>query len=338
MSQVTFPFPALKETTVNQYTEIVKTALQQHSDDTEIIEVDVVDLDAPVINVKRSIAIIYSKDSMPSTCAAAMLRNQVATRLIGAAKETYKVDFIEIGDLEIEEIHDGYLWLGMASMVPDMHPNLESKFKEAQHSTIEMSFKDECPILPSPFRLAVGEVIDVMGQLKPDYDFMYRSMDRLSSLIPEMDFSQSWKTLRELNELESSVGEFLSGKGTTQGLITAWVIMNRCLRELGHPHADFSEDITAEGLMELYLQHRSTMKAIIEKSEITAISFDGKVNRVIGTSIPEGFWMARRIIEVTGAYYHNVRLTKTGYHVEANLPCNIAKVFKLGSSRSSSKH
>lgn len=312
----------------------MKEVQSEMFNDPNIIDVEVIEVTNPVINIKRSITVVFSKDSVPSTCTAALLMGILERESCAVVSETYKVEFVEIGSFNGKKISDAYLWLGLEKVTPDLHPTMLEKFNSAQHSLYNGEMDLSYPDLSTPFQDAVATIREEVKYIRPAYDFAYSSMIQFSNLIPEMDFQDIYRVVKDITLTDRYISNFLSTVSKSDELLSGWAHMNSCLAFLGLPHTVVPASLRAEDMIEAYLNHRAQFKEIINASPFEEITFGGRVNRVMKTSIPDGFWMARRILSLAGVLHHNVRLVEEGFHTETNLPKSVANTFRIGTARS----
>lgn len=316
------------------FPEAIRALLQEEIPQ-NLIDIDAIVLEEPVVNVRRSISVIYNTDNILSTVSAAMIKNLIDTRMSDDSKLVYDFQFIEIGNLHIENPSDGYLWLGIQPAIAAVDPEIRDRFNDAHHATIEKSWCDE----NSHFREMVNSINrDGEHSLVNANTFSHTAIDRFSSLVPEMGFHETWDLLINLHNIEKLIDSFHSARATVVEIITAWVTMQGALRDLGHPFYKDAFSPDADTVLVAYQQHREfVLRAFKVPSSNTGIYIDGVATRVIVLNMPSDFWMARRMIQMSGGLYHNTRLAFNGIHTESNVPGKLSDS-RIGDIRTKSAY
>lgn len=291
----------------------------------------------PVINVTRSLCVVYSTDSIFSTMSAGMIKRFVEERMPADLKEVYDISYMEIGDLCIEKSADAYLWLGMKPVKDAVYPTAIEDFKDAQHLTIEdLGYSDDTE--DSEFQKSINDfrtvddrgVIYLSSDMEPlpkskmtgnyVFGFLTRALNNLSTLIPELKFEDMHQPLLRISHMENSLVTFYHPSATVECIMGVWTAMNEALRQLGHPYNEGAFDLLADDRLSAYdFQYKETRAIVNAQSQPKdRVYIPEYKSDVVVTRMPKDFWMARRIIQMGNKYYHNTRLTVFGLHAESN--------------------
>lgn len=313
-------------------------------------------IDEPVLNSLRKIQVVYSTDSALSILAAAHVKRILSTMnpdSIGS--KMYTVSFQEIGSFRAVEDTDAYLWIDVEAhaVVTNLYPDVQSievrgngyhdwDYNHVHESICNYSLERDLPL----------RYYDDYAKTEPSRNsvnvgILLSTMCAFNQIAPEIEIPDIKTMIESLSDQQADVALFYSREAKTDTLLFVFSDVCTALAELGHnaparlrPKAgagSLVEQMRAGDFVALFYHNQFTnvrkqlMAMGVREYVVTRARSIRDVDRtvpVITSRINEYFWLARRIVELNGQYFHNARLVREGVFVTTNLPSNAVLVHK----------
>lgn len=313
-------------------------------------------IDEPILNGLRTIQIVYSTDSALSILAAAHIKRTLAlVNPDSIGSKMYTVNFQEIGSFRVIENTDAYIWIDVEThaVVSNLYPDVQSievrgnGYNAWDYNFIHESICNYSREKGLPLRYYDDSTKIVPTRNSVNVGILLSAMCAFNQLAPEIEIPDVKGMIESLSDQQADVALFYSREAKTDTLLFVFSDVCTGLAELGHnapanlrPVANSGSlieqmrtgDFVALFYHNQFINVRKQLMAMgVREYVVTRARSIRDVDRtvpVITSRINEYFWLARRIVELNGQYFHNARLVREGVFVTTNLPSNAVLVHK----------
>lgn len=327
---------------------ISKLSTAQSND--RVHDTDTLYEDVPIVNIQRSVQVVYSKDSPKSIKAASTIKSLIESIEKGSIVDSvYGFRVTEIGDLVIKDVADVYIWIDLPKSDVSENPVIMDMFNQSEHHSVVgngagpwvHSYFGECIenfVASGGYKTryvndaseAIRDPLTIQHTLH--IGVILNSICAISYAVPELIIPEVDRLIEYLSYMENQTVTFFSKQANTKDILKEFTAIHNGLVNLTGLGERFTLSNTDTHLMQRLAEgcpiattysaiYKQVRDQLFEQGVTCSTNVTSTYKcQIAYTRIQNHVWMARRIAAMTDLILHNTRIAAYGSHSTSTGP------------------